>query len=169
MARKDDVKMVLNFLIELLKDEGYETNESEIVEVKKEEKRLLTETPKKDEGVEKILKVMKRVEDMDKFRKVGVKLVPENERDLIEDFKKDKKIIETHETETKGLNIVDTLKDSKRIMNSIESTLPYTPSTPPDELNRIEKNKNSEYSINQSKLGDIKNMAKIYTSHPEDK
>jgi hypothetical protein len=169
MARKDDVKMLLNFLIELLKDEGYETNESEIVEVKKEEKKLLTETPKKDEGVEKILKVMKRVEDMDKFRKVGVKLVPENERDLIEDFKKDKKIIETHETETKGPNIVDTLKDSKRIMNSIESTLPYTPSTPPDELNRIEKNKNSEYSINQSKLGDIKNMAKIYTSHPEDK
>lgn len=150
MARKDDVKMLLNFLIELLKDEGYETNESQIVEVKKEEKkeekRLLTETPKKDEGVEKILKVMKRVEDMDKFKKVGLKLVPENERDLIEDFKKDKKIIETHETETKEPNIVDTLKDSKRIMDSIESTLPYTPSVPPSDLNYTERNPRINFS-----------------------
>lgn len=143
MARKDDVKMLLNFLIELLKEEN---NETEIVEIKKEEKQLLTETSKKDESVEKILKVMKRVEDMDKFKKTNIKIVPENERDLIEDFKKDKKIIENHETETKNYDIFETLKDSKNVLDSIETILPYTPSVPPSDLNYYERNPKINFS-----------------------
>ena len=148
MSRKDDVKMLLNFMIEMLKDES---NETEIVEIKKkEEKQLLTETPKKDESVEKILKVMKRVEDMGKFKKAGIKIVPENERDLIENFKKDKKIIENRETETKNYDIFETLKESKNVLDSIETILPYTPSVPPSDLNYYERNPRINFSGDSS-------------------
>jgi transcription termination factor NusB len=168
MSRKNDLKLLFNFMIEMLKEE-----ETVQTEIKKEniedEKQLLTENVKKDESVEKILKVMQRVEDIDKFKKAGIKIVPENERDLLDDYNRDINIIKTYKTEKKVKFINDVLHDAKNIMNEIETKLPITPSVPPDELNRIEENKNSEYSINQSKLGDIKNMAKIYTSHPEDK
>jgi hypothetical protein len=171
MARKDDLKLLFNFMIEMLKEE--ETVQTEIKKENIEDgKQLLTENVKKDESVEKILKVMQRVEDIDKFKKAGIKIVPENERDLLDDYNRDINIIETYKTEkkVKNLNFInDVLHDAKNIMNEIETKLPITPSVPPDELNRIEENKNSEYSIKQSKLGDTKNMAKIYTSHPEDK
>jgi transcription termination factor NusB len=168
MSRKDDLKLLFNFMIELLKEE-----ETVQTEIKKEniedEKQLLTENVKKDESVEKILKVMQRVEDIDKFKKAGIKIVPENERDLLDDYNRDINIIKTYKTEKKVKFINDVLHDAKNIMNEIETKLPITPSVPPDELNRIEENKNSEYSINQSKLGHTKNMVKIYTPHPEDK
>jgi len=171
MARKDDLKLLFNFMIEMLKEE--ETVQTEIKKENIEDgKQLLTENVKKDESVEKILKVMQRVEDIDKFKKAGIKIVPENERDLLDDYNRDINIVETYKTEkkVKNLNFInDVLHDAKNIMNEIETKLPITPSVPPDELNRIEENKNSEYSIKQSKLGDTKNMAKIYTSHPEDK
>jgi hypothetical protein len=172
MSRKDDLRMLFNFMIELLKEE----DETVQTEIKKEniedEKQLLTENVKKDESVEKILKVMQRVEDIDKFKKSGIKIVPEIERDLDDDYNRDINIIETYKTEknVKNLNFInDVLHDAKNIMNEIETKLPITPSVPPHELTHIEQNKNSEYSVNQSKLGDVKNMAKIYTSHPEDK
>jgi hypothetical protein len=162
MARKDDLKLLFNFMIEMLKEE--ETVQTEIKKENIEDgKQLLTENVKKDESVEKILKVMQRVEDIDKFKKAGIKIVPENERDLLDDYNRDINIVETYKTEkkVKNLNFInDVLHDAKNIMNEIETKLPITPSVPPDELNRIEENKNSEYSIKQSKLGDTKKYGK---------
>jgi hypothetical protein len=171
MSRQNDLKMLFNFIIELLKDEVETVQTETKTEHIEDEKQLLTENTKKDESVEKILKVMKRVEDMDKFKKAGVKLVSEIERDLDdEDYIRDVNILKTHKAETEKINFIkDVLHDAKNIMDGLETNLPITPSVPPHELNNIEQNKNSEYSINQSKLGDTKNMAKIYTPHPDDK
>jgi len=65
MSRKDDIKLLFNFMIELLKEEKEE--------IKVESKQVLTETPKEDESAKHILDVMKRAELMDRMRRTTLK------------------------------------------------------------------------------------------------
>lgn len=122
MARKDDVKMLFNFMIEMLKDEAETSENLSIKNEKEEKKELLVETPKKDESIENILNVMKRVDEMEKTKQNIVKIVPLEERDSIEEFEK-------------------TLSESKKIMNKLDTNKPIVSSLTPNELNKIEQNK----------------------------
>jgi hypothetical protein len=93
MARKDDLKLLFNFMIELLKDEQ-ETNTVKEQTIKYEvpnitpkefneiTKQVLTEN--QNDSAKHILEVMKRAELMDKMRSTVIarpKVVPPSLRD----------------------------------------------------------------------------------------
>ena len=116
MARKDDLKLLFNFMIELLKDEQ-ETNTvkedtkfivpnitpREFNEINKE---ILSE--KYDDSAKHILEVMKRAELMGKMRSTVIgrpKVVPPSLRDDDEIAQNDREVINTHKTEKKDKNI----------------------------------------------------------------
>jgi len=144
MSRRDDVKLLFNFMIELLKEEETKPEvKTEVkTEVKQETKELLTE--KQEESAKHILDVMKRAELMDKMRRTTMSrptLVPTNQRDIEDVVQNDKKIIETHEAEskTKSLNELKTvLTNAKNFMDDLETKKPLTPSVPPSVLNEQE-------------------------------
>ncbi len=133
MSRKDDVKLLFNFMIELLKEEETKT------EVKQETKELLTE--KEDESAKHILDVMKRAELMDRMRRTTMNrptLVPLNERDEDEVARLDNERVETHKKEKETKNIKEILTNAKDFMNDLETKKPITPSVPPTVLNEQE-------------------------------
>lgn len=139
MSRKDDVKLLFNFMIELLKEE--ETKPDAKIETKKETKQVLTETPKEDESAKHILDIMKRAELMDKMRRTTMSrptLVPLNERDEDEIARVDNERIETHKKENKTKNIKNILTNAKDFMDDLETKKPITPSVPPSVLNEQE-------------------------------
>ena len=135
MSRKDDVKLLFNFMIELLRED-----EEVKSEVKEQTKELLSETPKEDESAKHILDVMKRAELMDKMRRTTIgrpTLVPLNERDEDEIARVDNERVETHKKKTK--NIKEILTNAKNFMNDLETKKPITPSVSPSVLNEQEK------------------------------
>ena len=134
MSRKDDLKLLFNFMIELLREEEKE-------ELKVETKQVLTETPKEDESAKHILDVMKRAELMDRMRRTTMNrptLVPLNERDEDEIARLDNERIETHKKEKETKNIKEILTNAKDFMNDLETKKPITPSIPPTVLNEQE-------------------------------
>lgn len=137
MSRKDDVKLLFNFMIELLRED-----EEVKSEVKEQTKELLSETPKEDESAKHILDVMKRAELMDKMRRTTIArptLVPLNERDEDEMARLDGDRIETHKKEKGGKNIKEILTNAKDFMDDLETKKPITPSVSPSVLNEQEK------------------------------
>lgn len=133
MSRKDDIKLLFNFMIELLKEEKEE--------IKVESKQVLTETPKEDESAKHILDVMKRAELMDRMRRTTMNrptLVPLNERDEDEIARLDNERVETHKKEKETKNIKEILTNAKDFMNDLETKKPITPSVPPTVLNEQE-------------------------------
>ena len=136
MSRKDDVKLLFNFMIELLRED-----EEIKSEVKEQTKELLSETPKEDESAKHILDIMKRAELMDKMRRTTIgrpTLVPLNERDEDEIARLDNERVETHKTEKGTKNIKEILTNAKDFMNDLETKKPITPSVPPSVLNEQE-------------------------------
>lgn len=132
MSRKDDIKLLFNFMIELLKEE----KEDEV-----ESKQVITETPKENESAKHILDVMKRTELMDRMRRTTMNrptLVPLNERDEDEIARVDNDRIETHKKENGTKNIKEILTNAKDFMNDLETKKPITPSVPPTVLNEQE-------------------------------
>lgn len=133
MSRKDDLKLLFNFMIELLREEKEE--------LKVEAKQVLTETPKEDESAKHILDVMKRAELMDRMRRTTMNrptLVPLNERDEDEIARLDNERVETHKKEKETKNIKEILTNAKDFMNDLETKKPITPSVPPTVLNEQE-------------------------------
>lgn len=133
MSRKDDLKLLFNFMIELLREEKEE--------LKVETKQVLTETPKEDESAKHILDVMKRAELMDRMRRTTMNrptLVPLNERDEDEIARLDNERVETHKKEKETKNIKEILTNAKDFMNDLENKKPITPSVPPTVLNEQE-------------------------------
>lgn len=133
MSRKDDLKLLFNFMIELLREEKEE--------LKVETKQVLTETPKEDESAKHILDVMKRAELMDRMRRTTMNrptLVPLNERDEDEIARLDNERVETHKKEKESKNIKEILTNAKDFMNDLETKKPITPSVPPTVLNEQE-------------------------------
>jgi hypothetical protein len=136
MSRKDDLKLLFNFMIELLRED-----EEVKSEVKEQTKELLSETPKEDESAKHILDVMKRAELMDKMRRTTIArptLVPLNERDEDEIARLDGDRIETHKKEKGSKNIKEILTNAKDFMDDLETKKPITPSVPPSVLNEQE-------------------------------
>lgn len=151
MSRKDDVKLLFNFMIELLKEEETETKQENTqapIESKLDSPKKLILDEKQEVSAKHILEVMKRAEVMDKMRSTTLsrpKLVPTQLRDVEE---MDNEIITTHETENKGKTFNDVknvLTDAKGMMDSLESKRPIVQSVPPAVLNETEtlKGKNS--------------------------
>ena len=137
MSRRDDVKLLFNFMIELLKEE--ESKPEIKTEIKDDSKVVLKE--KQDESAKHILDVMKRAELMDKMRRTTMSrptLVPLNERDEDEIAKLDGERIETHEKENKTKNIKNILTNAKDFMDDLETKKPLVPSVPPTVLNEQE-------------------------------
>ena len=134
MSRKDDIKLLFNFMIELLREDEKE-------ELKVESKQVLTETPKEDESAKHILDVMKRTELMDRMRRTTMgrpTLVPYSERDEDEIAIVDNERIETHKKEKGTKNIKEILNNAKDFMDDLETKKPITPSVPPSVLNEQE-------------------------------
>jgi hypothetical protein len=134
MSRKDDIKLLFNFMIELLREDEKE-------ELKVESKQVLTETPKEDESAKHILDVMKRTELMDRMRRTTMgrpTLVPHGERDEDEIAIVDNERIETHKKEKGTKNIKEILSNAKDFMDDLETKKPITPSVPPSVLNEQE-------------------------------
>lgn len=162
MARKDDLKLLFNFMIELLKDE--EQTKTETVETKKTETELLKETKEKvdAESAKHILDVMKRVEILDKIRRPKT-VLPLNQRDEDEIAKIDKEIIKTHQSEkpNKSLDMLKkTLVDAKEFMVDLERQKPVVPSMSLHELNEVEQRK-SEVNSEESKNTEPKTTPKL--------
>lgn len=147
MARKDDLKLLFNFMIELLKDEQEnetvsfsEKNETPFVTPKEFNdinKRL---SEKQDESAKHILEVMKRVDILDRMRRT-VPVVPTNQRDTEEQASLDREIVKTHEAEKGGRSLEslrNTLKDAKNFMTDLDTKKPLVPSVPLHELNELE-------------------------------
>ena len=148
MARKDDLKLLFNFMIELLKDEQEtETNTVKERTIKYEvpnitprefneiNKQLLTE--KQDDSAKHILEVMKRAELMDKMRSTVIarpKVVPPSLRDDDEIAQNDREAINTHKAEKKNKNIKNILSDAKGFMDELENKKPLVPSVSLHEL-----------------------------------
>jgi len=143
MSRKDDIKLLFNFMIELLKED-----EEEKEELKVESKQVLTETPKEDESAKYILDIMKRTELMDRMRRTTMgrpTLVPYGERDDDERAKADSEIIKTHEKENKSKNMSEfknILSNAKEFMDELETKKPLVPSVSLHELTEKEYAKN---------------------------
>lgn len=139
MARKDDLKLLFNFMIELLKEE---TTSDIKTEVKKDVKEPIKE--KQEESAKHILEVMKRTELMDRMRRTTMNrpnLVPLNERDEDEIARLDNERVETYKkekNEKSGLEIKEILTNAKGFMDDLESKKPITPSISPAELNEQE-------------------------------
>jgi hypothetical protein len=134
MARKDDLKLLFNFMIELLKDE--ETNTVKEEQIKYEATpQILTEN--QDDSAKHILEVMKRAELMDKMRSTVIarpKLVPPSLRDDDEIAENDREVINTHKAEKKNKNIKNILSDAKGFMDELEHKKPLVPSVSLHEL-----------------------------------
>ena len=178
MGRKDDLKLLFNFMIELLKDEQEtntvkeETIKSEVPNITPKEfneinKQILTE--KQDDSAKHILEVMKRAELMDKMRSTVIsreyiQVVPPSLRDDDEIAKNDREVINTHKAEKKGRNmneIRDILSNAKNFMDELETKRPLVPSISPSVLNEQEKNKeeyfqNRNVSVNTTNTTEIK-------------
>lgn len=141
MGRKDDLKLLFNFMIELLKEE--ETTSDNKTEVKEVVKEPIKE--KQDESAKHILEVMKRTELMDRMRRTTMNrptLIPLNERDEDEIAKADNEKIETHKKEKREKSVSEfkqILNDAKNFMDDLETKKPITPSIPPSDLNDIEE------------------------------
>jgi hypothetical protein len=139
MARKDDLKLLFNFMIELLKDEQETNNVKEQTnkyeEPNLQEKQILTE--KQDDSTKHILEVMKRAELMDKMRTTVIarpKLIPSDLRDDDEIAENDREVIDTHKAEKKNKNIKNILSEAKDFMDDLETKKPLVPSVPLHEL-----------------------------------
>ena len=139
MARKDDLKLLFNFMIELLKDEQETNNVKEQTnnyeEPNFQEKQILTE--KQDDSAKHILEVMKRAELMDKMRSTVIarpKLIPSDLRDDDEIAQNDREVINTHKAEKKNKNIKNILSEAKEFMDDLETKKPLVPSMPLHEL-----------------------------------
>lgn len=149
MARKDDLKLLFNFMIELLKDEqetntvkeptiNYAVPNITPKEFNEINKQLLSE--KQDDSAKHILEVMKRAELMDKMRSTVIarpKVIPTDLRDNDEIVKNDREAIETHKIEEKTKNakeIKTLLSNAKEFMDELEIKKPLVPSMSLHEL-----------------------------------
>ena len=146
MARKDDLKLLFNFMIDLLKDEQ-ETNTVKERTIKYEVPNI---TPKEFNEITKqvlienqgdsakhILEVMKRAELMDKMRSTVIarpKIVPPSLRDDDEIVQNDREAINTHKAENKNKNIKNILSNAKGFMDELEIKKPLVPSVSLHEL-----------------------------------
>ena len=146
MARKDDLKLLFNFMIDLLKDEQ-ETNTVKERTIKYEVPNI---TPKEFNEITKqvlienqgdsakhILEVMKRAELMDKMRSTVIarpKIVPPSLRDDDEIVQNDREAINTHKAENKNKNIKNILSNAKGFMDELEYKKPLVPSVSLHEL-----------------------------------
>lgn len=109
MARKDDLKLLFNFIIELLKDEK-ETNT--VIEQPSKDKVSNTNTEsitkKQDEFAKRVLSVMKHTELMDKMKSTtspSPKVILSSLRDYDDHDKiaqSDREIIDAYESEKKN-------------------------------------------------------------------
>lgn len=147
MARKDDLKLLFNFMIELLKDEQ-ETNTVKEQTIKYDvpnitpkefneiTKQVLTEN--QNDSAKHILEVMKRAELMDKMRSTVIarpKVVPPSLRDDDDEIaQNDREAINTHKAEKKNKNIKNILSDAKGFMDELEFKKPLVPSVSLHEL-----------------------------------
>jgi hypothetical protein len=168
MARKDDLKLLFNFMIELLKDE--EQTKTETIETKKHETELLKETKEvqtkenvDSESAKHILDVMKRVEVLDKVRKPRT-ITPLSERDEEEIANLDKEIITKNGIEKNmkfAEKLKNALKDAKEFMVDLETKKPLVPSIPLHELNENEmKRLIKEEEKGKTNLSETKSVTK---------
>ena len=164
MSRKDDVKLLFNFMIELLKEEKEESKQEVKTEVKEETKQILTE--KQDDSAKHILEVMKRAELMDKMRSTAIarpKLIPTNLRDEDEIAQADAEAINTYKVEKKTKNLNEfrnILTNAKDFMDELETKKPLVPSVPPSVLNEQEKVK-EDYLKKRKALDNIEKTNEI--------
>jgi hypothetical protein len=146
MTRKDDLKLLFNFMIELLKDEQdtntvkertikYEVPNVTPKEFNEITKQVLSE--EQDYSAKHILEVMKRAELMDKMRSTVIarpKVVPPSLRDDDEIAQNDREVINIHKAENKNKNIKNILSDAKGFMDELEHKKPLVPSVSLHEL-----------------------------------
>jgi hypothetical protein len=176
MGRKDDLKLLFNFMIELLKDEQ-ETNNVKEETIKYEvpnitpkefneiNKQVLTE--KQDDSAKHILEVMKRAELMDKMRSTVIsreyiQVVPPSLRDDDEIAQNDREIVNTHKVEKKDRNMNDIraiLSNAKNFMDELEFKRPLIPSVSPSVLNEQQKIK--EGYLQKRNVSDNTNVTEI--------
>lgn len=169
MARKDDIKLLFNFMIELLKDEqetstvkedtvNYKVPNITPKEFNEINKQVLTE--KQEDSAKHILEVMKRAELMDKMRSTAIarpKVLPTNLRDDDEIAQADAEAINTYKAEKKTKNLSEfrnILTNAKDFMDDLETKKPLVPSVPPSVLNEQEKVK-EDYLRKRKELDNI--------------
>lgn len=154
MSRKNDVKLLFNFMIELLKEEEKETKEEKVqvpVESKIESPKKLILDNKQEDYAKHILEVMKRAELMDKMRttvNARPKIIPTDLRDEDEIAKADSEAINTYKAEKKNKNlneIKSILTNAKDFMDELENKKPLIPSVPPSILNEQEFEKETHH------------------------
>ena len=112
MSKKEDLKLVFDFIADFLKDE-------KPVEVKSVEDKPKAKKSKSDENLEHMLEIMKRVDARDKMRKT-TPVIPPTERD------EDIVVVPRPKNETtRDISYLKTVLDDARIINnSLNETHP---------------------------------------------
>lgn len=151
MEKNEKLKIVFDFIADYLTESNTHKEEPKKIEVPvNEEPRLepnkVILDKDKEKEVNHILNVMKHAEFIDKYSKKrgSSKIVPLNERDMDEDeiVQMDKAIIENRKKESKTMDsFIETLRESKNIIDDLEVKKPIISSIPPSVLNTLESSK----------------------------
>jgi hypothetical protein len=116
MSKKEDLKLVFDFIADFLRDE-------KSVEVKPvvEEVKQKTKKSKSDENIERMLEIMKRVDVKDKVRRTKL-VVPSTERDEDVIATRDREILTRHTNETsRDMSHLKTILNDSKVINDLLS------------------------------------------------
>lgn len=117
MSKKEDLKLVFDFIADFLKDEK-PVETKPVVEAVEEIKQSKTKS-KSDKNIEHMLEIMKRVELKDKMRRT-TPVVPLTDRDEDDIAERDQEIVSRHKNETgRGLNHLKTVLNDAKTMNDL--------------------------------------------------
>ncbi len=118
MSKKEDLKLVFDFIADFLREE------KPVVEKHLIEERVNKVEPKKtksDKNIEHMLEIMKRVDVMDGVRKTAP-VIPPTERDEDGVVAHDNQIIGRHKNETgRGLGHLKKVLDESKVFNDLLS------------------------------------------------
>jgi len=122
MTKKEELKLVFDFIAEFLKDEKQVESKPVVEDVEK------TTTINKDDNekdvledkTKRILDIIKRVELNDKMRRTTIPVVPVTDRGEDDIAERDREIIARHTNETGGgLGHIKTVLDDAKVMNDL--------------------------------------------------
>ena len=117
MSKKEDLKLVFDFIADFLRDEK-PVEAKPVVEAIEETKQSKTKS-KSDKNIEHMLEIMKRVDLMDKMRKT-TPVVPVTERDEDIIAARDQEIVTRHTNETtRDFGHLKTVLNDAKVMNDL--------------------------------------------------
>jgi hypothetical protein len=127
MSKKEDLKLVFDFIADFLKDEK-PVETKPVVEAVEEIKQSKTKS-KSDKNIEHMLEIMKRVELKDKMRRT-TPVVPLTDRDEDDIAERDQEIVSRHknENEIDASYLKERLSDAKTFIDELSKTHPIVDS-----------------------------------------